>query len=50
MKTIFFLLATFLITNVSYAADPTTERPRYTAGDYWVYKTDAKDYGFTFVR
>jgi hypothetical protein len=50
MSKILFLLATLLMFDISYAANPTVERPSYSEGDYWVYAADDKEIKFTFVR
>jgi hypothetical protein len=52
MCKLFFLLATLFICmlDISYAANPTAERPRYAEGDYWIYAEDGKDGKITFLR
>jgi hypothetical protein len=48
-KVLFLLMALFMF-DISYAANPTVERPMYSEGDYWVYAGDEKEVKLTFVR
>jgi hypothetical protein len=50
MNKVLFLLAVLMMCNTSYAADPISERPAYSAGDYWIFTEDGKDVRVEFVR
>jgi len=50
MSKVLFLLAMLLMFDISYAANPTVERPTYSEGDYWVYTDDDQEVKITFVR
>ena len=50
MNKVLFLLAVLMMSNISYAGDQITERPVYSAGDYWIFTENGKDVSLEFLR